>query len=103
MGKARTRLFYLIGFVLDIIGGFVIGVESKSVGALTVIGGLLAFIGVILAIIAWIGALIKTAKLGRWGWFVCLIIFSGITLLIYIFWGPTTPKNQIAQDLSYKS
>ncbi|BCL83037.1 hypothetical protein ccbrp13_55020 [Ktedonobacteria bacterium brp13] len=76
---------------------------SKSGGALTVIGGLLVFIGGILVLIAWIGALIKTAKLGRWGWFVCLIIFSGITLLIYIFWGPTTPKNQIAQDPSYKN
>ena len=57
-------------------------------------GGLaLEAIGGILALIAWIGALINSAKANRWGWFVCLIIFSGITMLVYLFAGPVPARQ----------
>jgi hypothetical protein len=42
-----------------------------------------------LGLIAWIGALVRTARLRRWGWFTCLLIFSGAALTLYIFAGPT--------------
>ena len=54
---------------------------------------LLLIVGGIFSLIAWIGALIKTAKLGQWLWFILLIVFSGITMLVYIFAGPTKPAN----------
>jgi hypothetical protein len=31
--------------------------------------------------------------LGQWVWFILLIVFSGITMLVYIFAGPTQPAN----------
>jgi hypothetical protein len=46
-------------------------------------------------VIAWIGALIKTAQLGQWLWFVLVLLLSGtvIMMLVYIFAGPTKPAN----------
>jgi hypothetical protein len=69
--------------------------------ALVIAGAAVAVIGSILALIAWVGALIRTAQLGRWGWFVCLLVLSGITMLVYIFAGPTTPANQPAYAGQY--
>ena len=43
-------------------------------------------------LIAWIGALINLARLQEWVWFVLMLIFSWITLLVYLFAGPTTPR-----------
>jgi hypothetical protein len=109
LSKSLSRTLYLIALV-----GFIVGIVVAGIGAsqtttaadgtatLTSTGALLALVGLvlyviagILAFVAWIGALIKTAQLQRWGWFVCLIIFSGITMLIYIFAGPETAKEQV--------
>ena len=112
MKKSVSRVLYLLALLLWI-GGIVVfyygagGGNMSTFNALvtsghlfvaadmsnstfTGIGALLVAVGSLLALIAWIGALVKTARLGRWGWFVFLLIFSAITLLIYIFAGPTT-------------
>jgi hypothetical protein len=108
MRKSLSRVLYLIGLVVVIVGGILEGVSlagihvNQTTGAITgapnsvllIVAGLLLAVGGILAFVAWIGALVKTAQLGRWGWFVCLIIFSGITMLIYIFGGPETRPVQ---------
>jgi hypothetical protein len=52
------------------------------------IGAILWLIGFILWFIAWIGALIRSAKMGSWGWFVVVLIFSGLGTLIYALFGP---------------
>lgn len=111
LSKSLTRTLYLIaiiGFIVGIVVG-TIGASQTTVDAttgaasLTGTGAILALVGValyviagILAFVAWIGALIKTAQLQRWGWFVCLIVFSGITMLIYIFAGPETRPTPAA-------
>lgn len=114
MHKSVSRNLYLLALVCAIVAAvlIVLGISGStvstfqngqySVPAVTSIGnpGLfvagigLSIVGGILGLIAWIGALVRTAQLGRWGWFVCLIVLSGITMLIYIFAGPTTPANQ---------
>ncbi len=109
MSKSLSRNLYLIA-ILGLIVGFVLSIAAASqtttaadgTPTVTSTGALLALVGLalyaiagILAFVAWIGALIKTAQLQRWGWFVCLIIFSGITMLIYIFAGPETAPNQV--------
>ena len=107
MRKSLSRMLYLIGLVVVIVGGILEGVSlagmhmDQTTGAITgansgllIVAGLLLAVGGILAFVAWIGALVKTTQLGRWGWFVCLIIFSGITMLIYIFAGPETRPVQ---------
>jgi hypothetical protein len=114
MRKSVSRNLYLLALVFAIVAIVLIVLSasgstvntiqngSYSIPTVTSIGnpGLffagigLAVVGGIFSLIAWIGALVRTAQLGRWGWFVCLIVLSGITMLIYIFAGPTTPANQ---------
>ena len=112
MKKSVSRVLYLLALLLTI-GGSVLfyfgagGGNMNTFNALvasghlfvaadmndarfTGIGALLVALGSLLALVAWLGALIKTARLGRWGWFLCLLLFSGLTMLIYIFAGPTT-------------
>ena len=89
MKKSLSRILYLSGLVLSFIGGALL--QASSTVAYALIG-----VAVVLILAAWIGSLITTAKLGRWGWFVCLIIFSSITMLVYIFWGPKTSAKQVA-------
>ncbi len=119
MRKSTSRALYLLGILLYIVGiaVFIFGAAGTDFGKLgnlaasghlfiagdmsnsmlTGLGALIVLLGLLLTLIAWIGALIKTARLGRWGWFICLILFSGITLLIYIFAGPTTRPGQMME------
>lgn len=112
MKKSVSRVLYLLAILLDIGGvavfvygagggnmdtfnslaasGHLFVAADMSNSMLTGLGFLMVALAGLLALIAWIGALVKTARLGRWGWFVFLILFSSITLLIYIFAGPTT-------------
>jgi hypothetical protein len=103
MRKSRSRNLYLIGVLLVIAGLFLrlidlsnhvnpsTGVVTGSTPAVILIAGLLLLLGGILMTVAWIGALMRTAQLQRWGWFVCLLVLSGITMLAYIFAGPEIP------------
>ena len=81
MERKTSRNLYLIGLLLVIIASVLL-----AVGGIGAVGG-------ILAIVAWIGALVKTARLSQWLWFILLIVFSGITMLVYIFAGPTKPAE----------
>lgn len=105
MQRATSRNLYLAGLVLAIIGAvvLVLSLSGASVDAttgavtgsntiLTLVASLIFIVAGILSFIGYIGALIKLAQLGQWVWFVLLLLFSGITMLIYIFAGPTQPK-----------
>ncbi len=87
MSKALTRNVYLVSLLLLIVSTVLI--YSKVSPA---VGGLLYIVGAIGAFVAWVGALIKTAQLSRWGWFVGVLITGGIGLLIYVFGGPTEKR-----------
>ena len=104
MKRSLSRTLYLIGLVMIIVASILLGVSligstastaesSGSIGnpVLFGISLFLMFVAAIPLIVAWIGALVKMAQLSRWGWFVCLFFFSGITMLVYIFAGPETP------------
>ncbi|MGL4176728.1 MAG: hypothetical protein ACRCSN_11680 [Dermatophilaceae bacterium] len=58
--------------------------------ALGLIGLALAGLATVMAFVALVGALVRTAQLARWGWFVLLLLFSSIALLVYVIVGPTT-------------
>ncbi len=110
MSKANSRILYLSGLgicllaTLPLIFGLLGSTTTQSVvnGVVTtqvisfgnpvlfwlaigmfVVGGIIAFVG-------YIGALIKMALLEQWLWFILLLVFSGITMLVYIFVGPET-------------
>src|SRR5581483_8998586 len=97
MSKAVSRSLFLIGLGAVIL--YYVGLSVSQVGeaahaspfwnpVLFDIVSILYSIGVLLIFIAYIGALVKTARLGHWGWFICLLLFTLVTMLIYIFAGP---------------
>jgi hypothetical protein len=109
MERKTSRNLYLIGLVLAIIatvllivgGGVAAGATNSdgsvstaagaSLGIMLIVAFLVYIVAAVFAIIAWIGALIKTAKLGQWVWFILLLVIN-VTMLVYIFAGPTEPK-----------
>lgn len=104
MRKSLSRLLYLASILIALIGVLLMvrgymhstilpnGTRHPAHITSAVIGIILCSLAIVLAFAAWVGALFKTARLHRWGWFICLLIFSGITMLLYIFLGPTTPS-----------
>lgn len=99
--KTSRNLFFasvgliIVAAILFFVAG---GTVDQTTGALT--GGnsllrslgLVAYgIGAIVSLVATIGALVKLAKLNRWGWFVGVLL-TGIGFLIYIFAGPTEKR-----------
>lgn len=101
MRKKTIAGFYIPGIILFIIGIVVAGigaaaaVASVNSGSTAVAGGgtvllgtLIEAVGGILLFVAWIGTLMATGKQGRWGWLVCTILFSIVTMLIYLIAGP---------------
>ena len=113
MERSTSRNLYLIGLLLVIIAtvllivgggaaaaatttnpdGTVSTTAGAGIGILLIVSFIVYAIGAILTFVAWIGALVKTAKLSQWVWFILLIVFSGITMLVYIFAGPTKSAN----------
>lgn len=108
MRKKTLVWLFVIGSVLFIIGLIVAAAgaaSASSAGTATVstgsagvalIGLALYIIGLIVFAVGWIGALVATAKQGRWGWFVCIFLFSWIAELIYFFAGPGLPAKDSA-------
>lgn len=69
---------------------------STGQGAGFVIGVLLFVVAGIVHLVAWIGALIRSAKMQTWGWFVIVLIFSGLGTLIYAIAGPSNQPAMAA-------
>ncbi|MEO6891909.1 MAG: DUF5652 family protein [Ktedonobacteraceae bacterium] len=53
--------------------------------AVYTLGTTIMGIALLLIVVAWVWALIKTARNRQWIWFICLILFSLVALLVYIF------------------
>lgn len=62
---------------------------SAGAGAGFAIGVVLFIVAGVLATIAWIGALIRSAKMQTWGWFVVVLLLHGLGTLIYAIGGPS--------------
>lgn len=102
MSRATVRKVFLLGLVLGIVGAVIAALtmhggqaQSSSVYAA---GVALAGIGGLIVAISWILALISTAVLGRWGWFIVMLVLGLIGLMlimmiIYSFVGPTARRN----------
>ena len=105
MRRSLVRIFYLSGLAVAAVGvvlvllSFASGVTTTTNAyggttttpnntALFVVGIVIISLGSLAVTVAWIGALIRTAQLGEWAWFVLLLVFQGITLLVYVIAGP---------------
>jgi hypothetical protein len=109
MSKTLSRTLYLLSLLALMIGGCLLvrGLVSGTVlvhssrnhadSSAAATPGVIALLagGGALACIAWIGALIRTAQLGHWSWFICLLLFSGLAMLLYIFIGPQYPTYPV--------
>src|SRR5258708_5111198 len=105
MSKSLSRLLCLLSLLGALIGGLLLlnGYEHGTTLANStvvsvyfpamMIGLVLLSVAGLLVLIAWLGALVEMAGLGSWGWFAFLLLFSGMTLLIYIFCGPAFPSS----------
>ena len=110
MSKSTSRTLFLLGLLIWVIGAVVFGMSPdgsklisnpgnitgfQQVTGLMATGGYLVMaLGGILILLSWIGGLVRTAVLGRWGWFIVLLILGLIGLLVliqlvYVFLGPT--------------
>jgi hypothetical protein len=63
-------------------------VSTASWGVL--IGFVLSLLGALAALVAWVMGLIKTASIGRWGWFVVVFLMSPLGALLHGLLGPTS-------------
>jgi hypothetical protein len=105
MRRSLVRIFYISGLAVAAVGVVLLLVSlasgvtttSNAYGgttstphnfALFVLGVVIICLGSLAVTVAWIGALIRTAQLGEWTWFVLLLVFQGITLLVYVIVGP---------------
>jgi hypothetical protein len=120
MSKRTIGILFIVSIIMDLIGvgliagglvgstfsttnnGYSTNAQVTSFGNLPlfIIGVVILSLSAIPYLIAWIGALINLARLQEWVWFVLMLIFQWITLLVYLFAGPTTPRvPQYAQNM----
>jgi len=52
------------------------------------IGLFVIIVAGIVHLVAWIGALIRSAKMQTWGWFVAVLLLSNLGTLVYAIAGP---------------
>lgn len=111
MSKGQSRIWFLVGVVIVLLATvpLVFGLLGSTFSTVYppsggVVHELIAFgnpalfwlaigmyvVGGIVAFVGYLGALIKMAQLEQWIWFILLLLFSGITMLVYIFVGPET-------------
>jgi hypothetical protein len=89
MKKSLSLLLYIVGLLLLIVAvkvPFLYGSPPDPVAVL------LSIVGGIVFAVAWMSALIRTAQLRRWSWFLYLFLLSVISLPIYLLCDPT-PEN----------
>jgi hypothetical protein len=110
MRKRTIAIYYIISIVMGAIGvGLIIaGLAGSTVAttgtstygttgqiqnlgnpALFITGVVIAWLAAIPHLVAWIGALVALGRLQQWVWFVLMILFSSITLLVYLIAGPS--------------
>ena len=106
MPRLLSRILYLLSFFVALVASVVVYFSLRMAPAtnattftarnVILLAGILIGVAIILALAAWIGALIKTARLARWSWFIVLLLISwlAIPMLIYIFVGPQTRAGQ---------
>src|SRR5258708_4505684 len=99
-------ILWIVGFAMSVIAaasivsaaqaaqaaGTTAQVSSGTAG-MGLVASVLIFIGVVLYLVSWIGALVATGKQSRWGWFVCISLLSPIAELVYLFAGPGLPAK----------
>lgn len=103
MSRAVVRKVFVSGLVLWVVGGIIalLTMKGSQAPASSVYAAGLALVGIgaVIEVISWIMALVSSAILGRWGWFIVLLILGLIGLLlvvmiVYSMIGPTQRRTR---------
>lgn len=122
MRKKTVLILWVIGFVIALIGAgmFVPAIvaaanhcttnafggqncslpTSDPLTAIGLIGVVALIIGGLVSTIAWIGALIRSAKMQTWAWFVIILLFHALGTLIYVLAGPSEQPATIGTGVA---
>ncbi len=102
MSRVVIRKVFVTGLVVGVVGAILLLLAMPggqlANGQLYNAGLLLSGFGGVLEVVSWIMALVASALLGRWGWFVALLILGliGLLLLVMIVYavaGPATTRR----------
>lgn len=103
MSRATVRKVFVTGLVLWVVGAVLAALSARSGqtagNSLYVAGLVLVGFGGLIEVVSWIMALISTAVLGRWGWFVVTLILGivgavVVAMIIYSFLGPSQRRDR---------
>jgi hypothetical protein len=103
MSRTSIRKVFVTGLVVWIVGAVLVllatGGGQVANSELYSAGLILAGIGALIDVVSWILALVSAAILGRWGWFVAILILGLIGLLlivmiVYSVVGPTRTERR---------
>jgi hypothetical protein len=107
--KKKTILWLVLASILLVIIGVAVFVPSIATAAASqcpgqtscsvslnglqtigvIAGGILWFVAAIVWFVAWIAALIRSAQMQTWVWFVVVLLLSGLGTLLYAIFGPS--------------
>lgn len=123
MKKKTVLILWIIGFVIAAIGAgmFIPAIvaaanhctpnqfgrqdcslpTSDPLTLIGLIGVGVLIIGGLVSAVAWIGALVRSARMQTWGWFVVVLLFSGLGTLIYALAGPPEQPTMVGAGAPY--
>jgi hypothetical protein len=125
--KKTILIVWIVGFVIALIGSAMLGSSiyaaahnctttaygtqncslpvTSPLTSVGLIGLVVVLIGAVVGLVAWAGALIRSASMRTWVWFVVVFILGGLGTLIYALAAPAdsaTPVMAVPQR-SYES
>src|ERR1051326_176101 len=106
MHKHLTTRLWLTGLGLAIVGGILLLIGGLAGGdnGFIVGGWIVAGAGGVVQLVAWVSAMIATARGAHWAWFAALLVLGLLGLeffvmIAYFFAGPTDAKEAASPPL----
>jgi len=100
MNKRTILVLSAAAIALAALGIIVPGVSLAATAnipqGMAALGGSLFALGALLGLAGWAMALIHTARIGQWGWFVAIVLFNAPGALAYGIAGPEAPAMRAA-------
>ena len=85
--KRNVLILIIVGIVLTLVS--YLALRGSTIGAYV------GYLGDVLEFAAWVLAMVATIRIGRWGWFVIILLLSwvlAIPIILYGIIGPTERK-----------
>lgn len=111
MKKRTIFILWLVGFVIALVGSTMLGPSiyaaahnctttmygaqncslpvSSPLTGIGLFGAVILLVGGVVSLVAWISALIRSASMRSWVWFVIVLLFGSLATLFYALFGPS--------------